>query len=178
MPFIVASANTRINISDHPTVVNTFNMVIKWYAIYLPTTCEYIVLFWGVTVNTSLRILSSPYVIQFYTFSGRYVPLQVLVENSCTIIFPSICNMYMDVSLWHRDTYIVVNPDLHIWWQNTLWYVKLYKFQSRIIKQKCPIWIILLPLIIANTRQIPLYQFMICWTQNFISITVNLYKRT
>ena len=31
-------------------------------------------------------------------------------------------------------------------------------------------------LIIANTRQIPLYQFMICWTQNFISITVNLYK--
>ena len=31
-------------------------------------------------------------------------------------------------------------------------------------------------LIIANTRQIPLYQFMICWTQNFVSITVNLYK--
>ena len=82
----------------------------------------------------------------------------------------------MDVSLWHGDTYIVVNPDLHIWWQNTLWYVKLYKFQGRIIKQKCPIWIILLLLIIANTRQIPLYQFMICWTQNFISITVNLYK--
>ena len=110
MPFIVASANTRIYISDHPTVVNTFNMVIKWYAIYHPTTCEYIVLFWGVTVNTSLRILSSPYVIQFYTFSGRYVPLQVLVENSCTIIFPSICNMYMDVSLWHGDTYISCKP--------------------------------------------------------------------
>ena len=31
-------------------------------------------------------------------------------------------------------------------------------------------------LVIANTRQIPLYQFMICCTQNFISITVNLYK--
>ena len=132
MPFIVASANTRIYISDHPTVVNTFNMVIKWYAIYLPTTCEYIALLWGVTGNTSLRILSSPYLSQFYILSGRYVPLQVLVENSCTIIFPSICNMYMDVSLWHGDTYICCKPrSTYLMTKYLMIHVKLYKFQSR-----------------------------------------------